>query len=140
MMIEGGTVQIFVQEGAFNVPATRLSDGTLRYLCLLAILYDPPLPPLICIDEPKLGLHPDLINHIADALRHASEKTQLIVTTHSITLVDAFTDTPEAILVCDKTDGCSNIRRLDEEQLRPWLEKYHLGLLSTSGELGGHRW
>jgi predicted ATPase len=58
VMIEGGTVQIFVQEGRFNVPATRLSDGTLRYLCLLAILYDPTPPPLICIDEPELGLHP----------------------------------------------------------------------------------
>ena len=137
VMIEGGTVQIFVQEKRFNVPATRLSDGTLRYLCLLAILYDPTPPPLICIDEPELGLHPDLINHVADALRFASERTQLIVTTHSTALVDAFTDDPEAILVCDRSNGCSSVRRLDAEHLRPWLDKYRLGTLWTSGEIGG---
>jgi len=140
VMIEGGTVQIFVQEGRFNIPATRLSDGTLRYLCLLAILYDPKPPPLICIDEPELGLHPDLINHVADALRFASEKTQLIVTTHSTTLVDAFSDDPEAILVCDKLDGCSRVHRLDAQHLKPWLERYRLGTLWTSGEIGGTRW
>lgn len=138
--IKWGTVQVFVQESGFNVPATRLSDGTLRYLCLLAILYDPTPPPLICIDEPELGLHPDLINHVADALRFASEKTQLIITTHSTALVDAFTDDPEAILVCEKTDGCSSVRRLDAEQLKPWFEKYRLGALWISGEIGGNRW
>jgi predicted ATPase len=140
VMIEGGTVQIFVQENRFNVPATRLSDGTLRYLCLLAILYDPTPPPLICIDEPELGLHPDLINHVADALRFASEKTQLIVTTHSPALVDAFTENPETILVCEKSNGCSCVRRLDAQHLKPWLDKYSLGSLWTSGEIGGTRW
>ena len=43
--IEGGTVQVFFTEGEFTIPATRLSDGTLRYLCLLAILCDPEPPP-----------------------------------------------------------------------------------------------
>lgn len=140
VIIEGGTVQIFVREGRCNVPATRLSDGTLRYLCLLALLYDPTPPPLLCIDEPELGLHPDLINHVADALRDAAERTQIIATTHSTTLVDAFTDDPEAVLVCEKRDGCSSVRRLDAEHLKPWLEKYRLGSLWTSGEIGGNRW
>jgi predicted ATPase len=140
VIIEGGTVQIFVQEGRFNVPATRLSDGTLRYLCMLAILYDPTPPPLICIDEPELGLHPDLINHIADALRFASERTQLIVTTHSSALVDAFTEDPESILVCEKVNGRSIVRRLIAKELKPWLDKYRLGSLWISGELGGTRW
>ena len=56
--ITGGNVQIFFHEGDFSIPATRLSDGTLRYLCLLAILCDPEPPPLICLEEPELGLHP----------------------------------------------------------------------------------
>ncbi|MCX6377341.1 MAG: AAA family ATPase, partial [Armatimonadetes bacterium] len=56
--IEGGTVQVFFTEGAFTIPAKRLSDGTLRYLCLLAILCDPKPPPVVCIEEPELGLHP----------------------------------------------------------------------------------
>jgi predicted ATPase len=62
-VVEGGTVQVFFSEGDFSVPATRLSDGTLRYLCLLAILCDPEPPPLICIEEPELGLHPDILPH-----------------------------------------------------------------------------
>jgi len=140
VMIEGGTVQIFVQEEKFNVPATRLSDGTLRYLCLLAILYDPTPPPLICIDEPELGLHPDLINYIAKALKYASQNTQVIVTTHSVALVDAFTDDPEKILVCEKLNGCTTIQRLNAADMKPWLEKYRLGSLWTSGEIGGNRW
>lgn len=49
VLVEGGTVQVFFTEGDFVIPATRLSDGTLRYLCLLAILCDPEPPPLICI-------------------------------------------------------------------------------------------
>ena len=81
--IEGGAVQVFFTEGDFTIPATRLSDGTLRYLCLLAILCDPTPPPLICIEEPELGLHPDIIPKVADLLNAASERTQLIVTTHS---------------------------------------------------------
>ena len=140
VMIEGGMVQVFVREGRFNVPATRLSDGTLRYLCLLAILCDPAPPPLVCIDEPEIGLHPDLINHVADALRLAAERTQLVVTTHSTGLVDAFTATPDVVLVCEKEAFRTSIRRLDGEHLQPWLQKYSLGSLWTSGEIGGNRW
>lgn len=140
VMIEGGMVQIFVQENQFNIPATRLSDGTLHYLSLLAILYDPAPPPLICIDEPELGLHPDLINHIAEALRYASENTQLIVSTHSVGLVEAFSDTPESILVCEKINGSTEMERLEKSKLIPWLNEYNLGQLWTSGEIGGTRW
>lgn len=140
IIVEGGTVQLYVQESGFNVPATRLSDGTLHYLSLIAILYDPDPPPLICIDEPELGLHPDLIGHVADALRYARERTQLVVTTHSAALVDAFTDEPGAVLVCEKDGGCTRIQRLDPEHLQPWLDKYRLGELWISGEIGGNRW
>lgn len=69
VLIEGGTVQVFFTEGEFVIPATRLSDGTLRFLCLLAILCDPEPPPLICIEEPELGLHPDILPKVADLLR-----------------------------------------------------------------------
>ncbi len=58
--IEGGGVQLFFKEGSFTIPATRLSDGTLRYLCMLAILCHPNPPPLVCIEEPELGLHPPM--------------------------------------------------------------------------------
>ena len=140
IQIEGGTVQVFLHEGRFTVPATRLSDGTLRYLCLLAILCHPNPPPLVCIEEPELGLHPDILPTIARLLRDASERCQLIVTTHSDVLVDALTDTPEAVLVCEKHEGATTLKRLSAVDLQPWLERYRLGELWTRGDLGGRRW
>jgi predicted ATPase len=138
--IEGGTVQVFFTEGDFTVPATRLSDGTIRYLCLLAILCDPDPAPVICIEEPELGLHPDIIPKVADLLIAASARTQLIVTTHSDILVDALTDNPEAVIVCEKHEGQTSMQRLDRQSLAQWLERYRLGELWTRGHLGGTRW
>jgi len=138
--IIGGNVQVFFTEGNFIIPATRLSDGTLRYLCLLAVLCDPSPPPLVCIEEPELGLHPDIIPKVADLLIDASERTQLIVTTHSDILVDAMTEQPDAVLICEKHNGQTKIRRLNSEKLQEWLNEYRLGELWISGELGGTRW
>ncbi|MGY5798103.1 AAA family ATPase [Rheinheimera faecalis] len=140
VQIEGGTVQVFLQEGQFTVPATRLSDGTLRYLCLLAILCHPNPPPLICLEEPELGLHPDVLPTLAELLVDASDRTQLIVTTHSDVLIDAMTSTPEVVLVAEKLDASTEMRRLDKDALAPWLERYRLGELWTKGEIGGTRW
>jgi predicted ATPase len=139
--IRGGAVEVFLTEGDFVIPASRLSDGTLRYLCLLAILCDPNPPPLVCIEEPELGLHPDLIPKIADLLRMASERMQLIVTTHSDILVDALTEEPEAVVVMEKHDGQSFARRLQaDDELQEWLGQYRLGQLWMRGEIGGTRW
>lgn len=138
--IEGGTVQVFLREGDVTVPATRLSDGTLRYLCLLAILCHRTPPPLVCIEEPELGLHPDILPGLAELLREASTRCQLIVTTHSDVIVDALTDTPESVVICEKQKGQTTLKRLDKDGLAHWLERYRLGDLWTSGELGGNRW
>lgn len=140
VQIEGGTVQVFFHEGRLAIPATRLSDGTLRYLCLLAILCHPRPPPLVCIEEPELGLHPDVLPTLAKLLQEAAERTQLIVTTHSDILVDALTDQPEAVLVAERSVTGTTLTRLDAEKLKPWLEKYRLGQLWTRGEIGGTRW
>lgn len=138
--IEGGTVQLFFIEGDYAIPASRLSDGSLRYLCLLAILLDPNPPGLICIEEPELGLHPDILIKIADLLVEASERTQLIVTTHSDVIVDSLTDNPESVLVCEKYNGKTEITRLEAEKIQPWLEDYRLGDIWSKGEIGGNRW
>lgn len=139
--IQGGAVQVFLLEAnGCAIPATRLSDGTLRYLALLTVLCDPNPPPLVTIEEPELGLHPDMLPVIADLLKDASERTQLIVTTHAPGLVDALTDQPESILVCERGETGTTIERLDAQYLQPWLEKYRLGQLWTSGQLGGTRW
>jgi len=123
-----------------SVPATRLSDGTLRYLCLLAILCDPEPPPLICIEEPELGLHPDIIGKLAELLIEASTRTQLIVTTHSDILVEALTETPESVVVCEKHDGKTEMHRLTKGEVEPWVDKYRLGELWLRGGIGGTRW
>jgi len=105
VLIEGGTVRLFLREGSIRVPATCLSDGTLRYLGLLAILCHPTPLPLLCIEAPELGLHPDILPPLSDLLREASERCQLVITTHSDVLVDALTDTPDAVTVCEKHGG-----------------------------------
>ncbi|MGE5192097.1 MAG: AAA family ATPase, partial [Deltaproteobacteria bacterium] len=139
--IKGGTVEVFLTEGDFTIPAGRLSDGTLRYLCLLAILCDPDPPALVCIEEPELGLHPDMLPKIADLLVGASERTQLVVTTHSDILVDAMSEHPESVVVVEKHDGKTELKRLEAtDELRQWLDKYRLGQLWIRGEIGGTRW
>ena len=140
--VTGGLVRIFLHEvGLYHpVPAEQLSDGALRYLCLLAALCHPEPPRVICLEEPELGLHPDMIPELAKLLMEASSRTQLFVTTHSDILVDALSDVPEVIIVCEKLDGASQLRRLNAKELKPWLEKYRLGELWTSGHIGGNRW
>jgi predicted ATPase len=140
VIVEDGTVRVYLTENDFTIPASRLSDGTLRYLCLLAILLDPAPPPLICLEEPELGLHPDMISRLADHLRDAATRTQLIVTTHSDLLVDAFTEEPEVIVVCEKHEGQTTLKRLDGERLAHWLTDYRLGDLWLRGQIGGTRW
>jgi predicted ATPase len=140
--VQGGTIQIFFHEEGIDkpIPAARLSDGVLHYLCLLTVLLHPDPPPLICIEEPELGLHPDVIPHVADLLLDASKRTQLIVTTHSETLVSRLSEVPESVVVCERDDRGTQLRRLEPEKLRVWLDKYMLGELWRMGEIGGNRW
>ncbi len=136
-----GTARIYVEEwDGRMIPATRLSDGTLHYLCLLVILCHPEPPPLICLEEPELGLHPDMIGSVAELLVEASKRTQLIVTTHSEILVSALSETPESILVCEQDAGGTRMRRLEKKRLRKWLQRYSLGDLWRKGVVGGNRW
>ena len=139
--VTSGSVSLFLEEGGGRqIPASRLSDGTLRYLCLLAILLHDEPPPLVAIEEPELGIHPDVIAKIAELLVDASRRTQLVVTTHSRMLVDALSDHPSSVVVCEKEDGESRLVRLDGHRLKAWLDEYSLGDLWGSGELGGNRW
>jgi predicted ATPase len=93
--------------------------------------------PLVCIEEPELGLHPDALSVVADMLVSASARTQLIVTTHSDALVSALTEHVESVLVCEYRGG-TQMARLDAGRLQHWLERYRLGDLWRMGELGGN--
>lgn len=136
---EGAISQLYLQERDLGmIPGTRLSDGTLKFLCLMAVLFDHDPPPLVCIEEPETGLHPDALALVADALREASTRMQVVVTTHSDALVDRFSDGPENIIVCERDASQStSFRRLKREALKEWLEEYTLGDLWRRGELGG---
>ena len=140
--ILGGTVHVYVVESGIQspVPPERASDGTLRFLALLAILLHPEPPPLVCIEEPELGFHPDVMPILAELLVDASSRTQLIVTTHSPELVDEFSGTPESVLVCERTEQGTQMQRLDAKRLQKWLTRYRLGELWQKGEIGGTRW
>ncbi len=138
-LVEGGTVQFFLHETGLDraVPATRLSDGTIRFVAILALLLAAEPPPVICIEEPELGLHPDALSILAEVMVEASARTQLIVTTHSDAFVSALTDQTESVLVCDYLGGTS-MRRLESEKLASWLETYRLGEIWRMGELAGN--
>ncbi len=139
--IDGGTVQVYFREKNLRrpIPATRLSDGTIRFLCLAAVLLHPNPPPLICLEEPEISLHPDVLKDFADLLVDAATRTQIILTTHSVELVDAFTHRPSAVVVVEKENGSTRFRRLSEEDTRPWPDQ-SLGQLWQRGQFGGNRW
>lgn len=139
VVIEAGSAQIFFMENNISIPATRLSDGTLRYLSLLVALYNPSPTRLICIEEPELGLHPDILPTLAEIFKEVSQEKQLIITTHSEILIDALSDTPESVIVCENNEGHTTLERLSRDNLKEWLKEYSLGELWSKGELGGNR-
>jgi predicted ATPase len=114
--------------------ASSLSDGTLRFICLSVLLLQPDLPRLILLDEPELGLHPAAITLLASMLSSASERTQVIVATQSVTLVNQLM--PEDVWTVDREDSQSVFRRLDSADRTDWLENYGLGELWEKNLLG----
>lgn len=140
-VIQESLIDVRLEEhGGFTTPAVRMSDGTLRWLSLLAILLNPTPPPLVCIEEPELGLHPDIIPVLARLLKEASLRMQIIVTTHSDALVEELTEIAESVVVCEKHEGATVLRRLQMDELSKWLSQYSLGELWRKGEIGGTRW
>lgn len=123
-------------EGGLDFPTRSLSDGMLRFLGL-ALLLLLPRPGLITIDEPEIGLHPQLLPLLLDLMKQASEKTQLIVTTHSPLLLDEDIIELDDILLVDRKEdtGEASFTRPDKEKLGKWLENYNLGALWTMGKL-----
>lgn len=120
-------------DGYFN--AHSLSDGTLRFICLATLLLQPSPPSTVVIDEPELGLHPFAIQVLASLVQSASLRTQVILSTQSVTLVNHFT--PGDVIVVDREDGQSAFARLSEQSMSTWLEDYGLGDLWEKNVFGG---
>lgn len=114
-----------------------LSDGTLRFICLATLLLQPfhMMNDTVLIDEPELGLHPYALAVLADLIKRASEKKQLIISTQSIELIDHFSTSD--IVVVDRVNDSSTFNRLNEEKLKDWLEDYSLGELWKQNIIGG---
>jgi predicted ATPase len=95
---------------------------------------------LICIEEPELGLHPDILPSLGKLLIQASQKSQLVVTTQSDILVGSLSEQPESVVVVERDEEGTHLERLDKAKLEPFLDEYRLGELWIKGELGGTRW
>jgi predicted ATPase len=114
-----------------------LSDGTLRFIALATLFLQPreQRPSVILVDEPELGLHPTAITMLASLIKSAAKETQVIVSTQSPLLLDEFE--PEDVLVADRSEGSTHLRRLKRKELASWLEDYSLGQLWEKNKLGG---
>jgi predicted ATPase len=116
------------QKGSdFPFQPNQLSDGTIRFMCLAVALLQPAPPATIVIDEPELGLHPYAISMLADLVKSAAERTQVIISTQSPTLLDYFE--PQQIIVVNRQNGQSTFERLDPATLNQWMEDYSVGEL-----------
>jgi predicted ATPase len=114
-----------------------LSDGTLRFLCWATLCLSPNIPPLICIDEPEIGLHPRVLPVLAGVLRLASARSQILVATHSPYFLSQFK--LDEIAVMKKEDGKAVFKRpATSESLRQEIEELgseSLALMHISDEL-----
>lgn len=113
----------------------QLSDGTLRFMCLVAALMQPAPPATVLIDEPELGLHPYALGILGSLIKQAARRTQVIVSTQSAALLDHFS--PEDVIVVDRQEAASTFKRLDAGSLKDWLESYSLGDLWQKNVLSG---
>ena len=135
--VAAGTLALAWREKGATKPfyAHQLSEGTLRFLWLTALLQSPGLTALTLLDEPEVSLHPELLSLLADQLREASHRSQIVVATHSDALVRALE--PKEVVVCDSDEeGMTVLTRAEELDLDDWLKEYSLDELWRNGRLG----
>jgi len=137
--VAAGTITLTWKDRQFNQPIYlhELSEGILRFLWLVTILQVPDLlPTIIMIDEPEVSLHPELLSLLADLMREASERVQLIVATHSDRFIRFLR--PEEVLVMDiDEEGCATAVWADTLDLEQWLREYSLDEVWRMGRMGG---
>lgn len=114
---------------------SQLSDGSIRFICLVTALSQPEPPSTIIIDEPELGLHPYAITLLGALMRSASEKMQIIVSTQSVPLLNEFSI--DDLIVVERKEGASVFSRPNESEFEMWLEDYSVGELWEKNILGG---
>ncbi len=140
-MKDDNTIQIQIKSLPHNIMlnTSNISDGTLKFLTLMSILYNPNRGNIICIEEPEEGLHPDMINMVAQGIKDAAKTSQMIVSTHSPFLLNAFE--LEDILVFENDEkGNTIVKELSQDDFDEWADDYMVGQLWLNGLLGGKRW
>jgi predicted ATPase len=135
--VAAGTLALAWRERGFSKPfyLHQLSEGTLRFLWLTTLLQSPGLTALTLLDEPEVSLHPELLSLLADQLREASQRSQIIVATHSDTLI-RFLEPSELVVLDSSEDGMTTLTRADELDLDQWLKDYSLDELWRNGRIG----
>jgi predicted ATPase len=123
----------------YKLGAHQLSDGTIRFMALAALLLQPPknLPSVIVLDEPELGLHPSAIVELASMVKMASQHTQVVLATQSPALLDEFEPKQITVIERDPISKSSVFKRFTEEDLKVWLEDYTLSEIWDKNILGG---
>ncbi len=120
-------------DGVFSGAA--LSSGTLRFICLAALLQQPSPPATIVLDEPELGLHPFAIHQLADLMHEAAQHRRIVAATQSVTLLGQFSI--DEVVIVDRVEGATSAQRPNREHLAAWLDDYSLGELWEMNLLGG---
>ncbi len=135
-----GVVEFLLQEKGLDmpIPASQISDGTLCYLCILVAIYQSDRGNLIIFDEPERNLHPDMLFELGRQLEKASEKNQIILTTHAPGLVNQFP--LRAVRVFEKDENNQTIvNKFTEEDFAGWYDEFAPGQMWRDGALGGNR-
>jgi len=135
--VAAGTLALAWREKGFSKPLYmhQLSEGTLRFLWLATLLQSPGLTALTLLDEPEVSLHPELLSLLADLMREASNRTQLVVATHSDRLI-RFLQPKEIVVMDADDDGMTTMKWADDLDLDAWLKDFSLDELWSNGTLG----
>ncbi len=129
-------------ETGLNKPVNldSLSDGTLRFLILLSILFNPERGKIICLDEPETSLHPDMIALLSDIVRASNnEGTQVLISTHSPMLLNMFDLDQVFVVEKDPISSSTQISVKTEEDFSDWVGEFLPGKLWLQGVLGARR-
>lgn len=136
--VASGMLSLTWQDKNFKKPLymNQLSEGTLRFLWLVTLLQSPGLSAITMIDEPEVSLHPELLSLLANLLREASSRTNILVATHSDRLV-RFLEPNEVVVMDIGDDGLARVRWADTFDLENWLDEYTLDEIWRKGRIGG---
>ena len=134
-----------METGKKPIPLLRASNGTLHLIAYYTLLNHPELPPLIAIEEPERGLHPGALMNIAKVLEQLAERTQVIITTHSSQLLDAFdskrlSDSLGILLLRNRSGLGTEVINIEEirgkrEALDGWITDFGIGSAIFDSEL-----